>query len=62
MNAKTLSVYIIARKGIENPKMNDLLEAFSGTILASGTPDKIENIINKRGYVLVPAPSYGIAA
>lgn len=56
MTEQVLTVYIIEREGIENPKMQDLIEAFSGTILASSTPDKIENIIKKRGYKVVPQP------
>lgn len=56
MTNQTLTVYIIDREGIENPKMQDLIEVFSGTILASGTPDKIAGIVEKRGYQVVPKP------
>lgn len=58
MTEQVLTVYIIEREGIENPKMEDLIEAFSGTILASGTPDRIADIIKKRGYVVIPKPAY----
>jgi hypothetical protein len=51
-----LTVYIIEREGIENPVMHDLIELFSGTILASSTPDKIDNIIKKRGYIVTQKP------
>ena len=54
-----MTVYIINRPGIENKSMQDLVELFSGTILASGTPAKIENIITKRGYIVVAAPEKG---
>jgi hypothetical protein len=57
-NQTVLTVYILEREGIENPKMQDLIEAFSGTILASSTPEKIENIVKKRGYVVIPKPSH----
>lgn len=56
MNNQTLTVYINTRAGIENKVMQDLIEAFSGTILASGTPAKIENIIKKRSYTVVERP------
>jgi hypothetical protein len=58
MTEQTLTVYILERTGIENPVMQDLIEAFSGTILASSTPEKIENIIKKRGYNVIPAPEH----
>jgi len=58
MTEQILTVYIIEREGIENPKMQDLIEAFSGTILASSTPEKIENIIKKRGYNVIPKPNH----
>jgi hypothetical protein len=56
MTEQTLTVYIIERDGVANPKMQDLIELFSGTLLASGTPDKITNIIEKRGYKVVQKP------
>lgn len=56
MNHNTLTVYIVNRSGIENHEMQDVIELFSGTLLLSGVPDRVDHIIKKRGYIVMDQP------
>jgi hypothetical protein len=58
MNENTLTVYIVNRAGIEKTDMQDMIEAFSGTLLASGTPEQISRLLAKREYHVINKPEF----